>query len=87
MLSYGSLPVTKNPSNEVFSKTRCLFEAMVITGGVQTFFEKVAHLMDNTHQVGHFQKVLFAIRNFSIILSMKHLDSHHQIFLLKIIEK
>ncbi|KAF5951552.1 hypothetical protein HYC85_009496 [Camellia sinensis] len=32
-------------------------EAVVIATGVHTFFGKVAHLVDSTNQVGHFQKV------------------------------
>ncbi|KAL4298353.1 hypothetical protein GQ457_12G019620 [Hibiscus cannabinus] len=41
-------------------------EAVVIATGVDTFFGKAAHLVDSTNQVGHFQKVLTAIGNFSI---------------------
>ncbi|KAJ6854085.1 plasma membrane ATPase-like isoform X1 [Iris pallida] len=33
---------------------------------VHTFFGKAAHLVDSTHQVGHFQKVLTSIGNFCI---------------------
>lgn len=32
-------------------------EAVVIATGVHSFFGKAAHLVDSTHQVGHFQKV------------------------------
>ncbi|KAB2629484.1 plasma membrane ATPase 4 [Pyrus ussuriensis x Pyrus communis] len=58
-----SLPVTKNPSDEVFSGLTCKqgeIEAVVIATS------KAAHLVDNTNQVGHFQKVLTAIGNFCI---------------------
>ncbi|CAA6664179.1 unnamed protein product [Spirodela intermedia] len=41
-------------------------EAVVIATGVHTFFGKAAHLVDNTNNVGHFQKVLTAIGNFCI---------------------
>ncbi|XP_026420418.1 probable plasma membrane ATPase [Papaver somniferum] len=63
-LTGESLPVTKNPSDEVFSGSTCKqgeLEAVVIATGVHTFFGKAAHLVDNTNQVGHFQKVLTAI--------------------------
>ncbi|KAK6944552.1 hypothetical protein RJ641_025654 [Dillenia turbinata] len=68
-LTGESLPVTKNPSEEVFSGSTCKqgeTEAVVISTGVHTFFGKAAHLVDSTNQVGHFQKVLTAIGNFCI---------------------
>ncbi|KAA8541969.1 hypothetical protein F0562_023121 [Nyssa sinensis] len=68
-LTGESLPVTKNPGNEVFSGSTCKqgeIEAVVIATGVHTFFGKAAHLVDSTNQVGHFQKVLTAIGNFCI---------------------
>ncbi|KAK3003986.1 hypothetical protein RJ639_019239 [Escallonia herrerae] len=68
-LTGESLPVTKNPSDSVFSGSTCKqgeIEAVVIATGVHTFFGKAAHLVDSTNQVGHFQKVLTAIGNFCI---------------------
>ncbi|KAL3841056.1 hypothetical protein ACJIZ3_025647 [Penstemon smallii] len=68
-LTGESLPVTKNPYDEVFSGSTCKqgeLEAIVIATGVHTFFGKAAHLVDSTNQVGHFQKVLTAIGNFCI---------------------
>ncbi|XP_047307620.1 plasma membrane ATPase 4-like [Impatiens glandulifera] len=68
-LTGESLPVTKNPYDEVFSGSTCKqgeIEAVVIATGVYTFFGKAAHLVDSTNQVGHFQKVLMAIGNFCI---------------------
>ncbi|KAG5031031.1 hypothetical protein JHK85_015013 [Glycine max] len=68
-LTGESLPVTKNPSEEVFSGSTVKkgeIEAVVIATGVHTFFGKAAHLVDSTNQVGHFQKVLTAIGNFCI---------------------
>ncbi|KAK0572472.1 hypothetical protein LWI29_031983 [Acer saccharum] len=68
-LTGESLPVTKNPHDEVFSGSTCKqgeLEAIVIATGVHTFFGKAAHLVDSTNQVGHFQKVLTAIGNFCI---------------------
>ncbi len=68
-LTGESLPVTKNPSDEVFSGSTCKqgeIDAVVIATGVHTFFGKAAHLVDSTNQVGHFQKVLTAIGNFCI---------------------
>uniref|UniRef100_A0A0A0LWW2 Cation-transporting P-type ATPase N-terminal domain-containing protein n=1 Tax=Cucumis sativus TaxID=3659 RepID=A0A0A0LWW2_CUCSA len=62
-LTGESLPVTKNPGDEIFSGSTCKqgeIEAVVIATGVHTFFGKAAHLVDSTHQVGHFQKVLTA---------------------------
>ncbi|KAG2299621.1 hypothetical protein Bca4012_011193 [Brassica carinata] len=69
-LTGESLPATKGPGEEVFSGSTCKqgeIEAVVIATGVHTFFGKAAHLVDNTNQVGHFQKVLTAIGNFCII--------------------
>ncbi|XP_008789658.1 plasma membrane ATPase 4 isoform X1 [Phoenix dactylifera] len=68
-LTGESLPVTRNPGDEVFSGSTCKqgeIEAVVIATGVHTFFGKAAHLVDSTNQVGHFQKVLTAIGNFCI---------------------
>ncbi|KAH1067364.1 hypothetical protein J1N35_032351 [Gossypium stocksii] len=45
--------------DEVFSGSTCKqgeIEAVVIATGVHTFFGKAAHLVDNTNNVGHFQK-------------------------------
>ncbi|KAG8066516.1 hypothetical protein GUJ93_ZPchr0004g38309 [Zizania palustris] len=68
-LTGESLPVSKNPGDEVFSGSTCKqgeIEAVVIATGVHTFFGKAAHLVDSTNQVGHFQQVLTAIGNFCI---------------------
>ncbi|KAJ0031051.1 hypothetical protein Pint_14655 [Pistacia integerrima] len=68
-LTGESLPVTRNPGEEVFSGSTCKqgeIEAVVIATGVHTFFGKAAHLVDSTNNVGHFQKVLTAIGNFCI---------------------
>jgi H+-transporting ATPase len=70
-LAGESLSLTKNLTNEVFSGStvkKCEVEVVVIaTGhGVHTFFGKVAHLVDSTNQVGHFQKVLTTIDNLCI---------------------
>ncbi|KAK8968515.1 Plasma membrane ATPase [Platanthera guangdongensis] len=68
-LTGESLPVTKHPGQEVYSGSTCKqgeIEAVVIATGVHTFFGKAAHLVDNTNQVGHFQKVLTSIGNFCI---------------------
>ncbi|XP_010525880.1 PREDICTED: ATPase 5, plasma membrane-type-like [Tarenaya hassleriana] len=68
-LTGESIPVSKNPGNEVYSGSTCKqgeIEAIVIATGVHTFFGKAAHLVDSTNQVGHFQKVLTAIGNFCI---------------------
>lgn len=59
-LTGESLPVTRNPGDEVFSGSTCKqgeIEAVVIATGVHTFFGKAAHLVDSTNNVGHFQKV------------------------------
>ncbi|KAI3915303.1 hypothetical protein MKX01_035562 [Papaver californicum] len=63
------LPVTKKPSEEVYSGSTCKqgeLNAVVFATGVHTFFGKAAHLVDSTNQVGHFQKVLSSIGNFCI---------------------
>ncbi|KAL8172368.1 hypothetical protein V2J09_024172 [Rumex salicifolius] len=68
-LTGESLPVTKGSGDGVFSGSTCKqgeIEALVIATGVHTFFGKAAHLVDSTHQVGHFQEVLTAIGNFCI---------------------
>ncbi|KAJ1376970.1 P-type ATPase [Sesbania bispinosa] len=68
-LTGESLPVTRNPGDEVFSGSTVKqgeIEAVVIATGINTFFGKAAHLVDSTNQVGHFQKVLTAIGNFCI---------------------
>ncbi|CAI9754138.1 unnamed protein product [Fraxinus pennsylvanica] len=68
-LTGESLPVTKNPGDEVFSGSTCKqgeIEAVVIATGINTFFGKAAHLVDSTEQIGHFQKVLTSIGNFCI---------------------
>ncbi|KAI7735711.1 hypothetical protein M8C21_010875 [Ambrosia artemisiifolia] len=68
-LTGESLPVTKHPGDSVYSGSTCKqgeIEAVVIATGVHTFFGKAAHLVDNTNQVGHFQKVLTSIGNFCI---------------------
>ncbi|GKV50375.1 hypothetical protein SLEP1_g57082 [Rubroshorea leprosula] len=68
-LTGESLPVTKNPSDEVFSGSTCKqgeIEAVVIATGAHSFLGKAKHLVDSTNQVGHFQKVLTAIGNFCI---------------------
>jgi len=68
-LTGESLPVTKNPGDEVFSGSTCKqgeIEAVVIATGVHTFFGKAAHLVDSTNNVGHFQMVLTSIGNFCI---------------------
>lgn len=60
-LTGESLPVTKNPSDGVYSGSTCKqgeIEAIVIATGVHTFFGKAAHLVESTTHVGHFQKVL-----------------------------
>ncbi|BBN04798.1 H+-transporting ATPase [Marchantia polymorpha subsp. ruderalis] len=69
-LTGESLPVTKKPGDEVYSGSTCKqgeLEAVVIATGVHSFFGKAAHLVDSTHQVGHFQKVLTSIGNFCIV--------------------
>ncbi|KAL8152478.1 hypothetical protein V2J09_010238 [Rumex salicifolius] len=68
-LTGESLPVTKNPGDHVFSGSMCKqgeIEVVVIATGGNTFFGKAAHLVDNTGQAGHFQKVLTTIGNFCI---------------------
>ncbi|KAG0466792.1 hypothetical protein HPP92_018372 [Vanilla planifolia] len=52
-LTGESLPVTKNPGDEVYSGSTCKqgeIEAIVIATGVHTFFGKAAHLVDSTNQ-------------------------------------
>ncbi|GLU01150.1 hypothetical protein SLE2022_184740 [Rubroshorea leprosula] len=68
-LTGESVPVTKSPSDEVFSGSICKqgeIEAVVIATGVHSFLGKAEHLVDSTNQVGHVQKVLTAIGNFCI---------------------
>ncbi|XVF26504.1 hypothetical protein REPUB_Repub14bG0022200 [Reevesia pubescens] len=68
-LTGESLPVTRNPGDEIFSGSTVKqgeIEAVVIATGVHTFFGKAAHLVDSTNNIGHFQQVLTAIGNFCI---------------------
>ncbi|OMO74218.1 Cation-transporting P-type ATPase [Corchorus olitorius] len=68
-LTGESLPVNKNPGDEIFSGSTVKqgeLEAVVIATGVHTFFGKAAHLVDSTNNVGHFQLVLKSIGNFCI---------------------
>ncbi|XP_041998761.1 ATPase 8, plasma membrane-type-like isoform X1 [Salvia splendens] len=68
-LTGESLPVTKNPGDQVYSGSTCKqgeIEAVVIATGINSFFGKAAHLVDNTNNVGHFQQVLTSIGNFCI---------------------
>lgn len=68
-LTGESVAVIKRTGDEVFSGSICKqgeIEAVVIATGVSTFFGKAAHLVDTTHNVGHFQKVLTTIGNFCI---------------------
>ncbi|XP_019196670.1 PREDICTED: plasma membrane ATPase 4-like isoform X2 [Ipomoea nil] len=68
-LTGESLPVTKQPGEEVYSGSTCKqgeIEVVVIATGLHTFFGKAAHLVDSTNNVGHFQTVLTAIGNFCI---------------------
>ncbi|GLU01166.1 hypothetical protein SLE2022_184880 [Rubroshorea leprosula] len=68
-LTGESLPVTKNPSDVVFSGSICKqgeIEAVVIATGVHSFLGKAKHLVESTNQVGHFRKALTAIGNFYI---------------------
>jgi len=60
-LTRESMPITKKPWDEVFFGSTCKkgeIEVVVIAIGVHTFLGKVAHLVDYTNNVGHFQKVL-----------------------------
>ncbi|KAG6421180.1 hypothetical protein SASPL_117730 [Salvia splendens] len=68
-LTGESLPVTKNPGDQVYSGSTCKqgeLEAVVIATGINSFFGKAAHLVDSTNNVGHFQQVLTSIGNFCI---------------------
>ncbi|GLT58310.1 hypothetical protein SLA2020_312120 [Shorea laevis] len=68
-LTGESLPVTKNPSDEVFSGSICKqgeIQAVIIATGVHSFLGKAKHLVDSTNQVGHSRKALTAIGNFCI---------------------
>jgi len=54
--------VTKGPGDGVYSSSTCKLgeiEAVAIATGVQTFFGKVARLVDSRNQVGHFHKASF----------------------------
>jgi len=71
-LTGESLPVTRNPGQEVFSGSTCKqgeIEAIVIATGVHTFFGKAAHLVDSTNNVGHFQKVYIHIMIFLSLIN------------------
>lgn len=66
-LTGESLPVTKNPGDQVYSGSTCKqgeLEAVVIATGINSFFGKAAHLVDSTNNVGHFQQVNEKSKNF-----------------------
>lgn len=68
--------ITRHPEQEVFSVSTCKqgeSEVVVIATGVNTFFRKATHYVDNTNIVGQFQMVLKSIENFyicSIVVGM-----------------
>lgn len=69
--------MTRNPGSEVYSGSTCKqgeIEAVVIATGVNTFFGKAAHLVENTTHVGHFQKV----RNFKVVCLKYKVNSHEK---------
>ncbi|KAI5399768.1 putative protein S-acyltransferase 15 [Lathyrus oleraceus] len=68
-LTGKSLTVTQHPEQEVFSGSTCKqgeIEVVVIATGVNTFFRKATHSVDNTNNVGQFHMVLKSIENFRI---------------------
>ncbi|KAL2892562.1 ATPase 7 plasma membrane-type, partial [Bienertia sinuspersici] len=74
-LTGESLPVTKQAGAAVYSGSTCKqgeIEAVVIATGINTFFGKAAHLVENTTHVGHFQKILELAHNKSSIEQRVH---------------
>eukprot|EP00612_Vaucheria_litorea_P006482 CAMPEP_0171470554 /NCGR_PEP_ID=MMETSP0946-20130122/214_1 /TAXON_ID=109269 /ORGANISM="Vaucheria litorea, Strain CCMP2940" /LENGTH=1078 /DNA_ID=CAMNT_0011999947 /DNA_START=47 /DNA_END=3280 /DNA_ORIENTATION=+ len=66
-LTGESLPVTKEPGDEVYSSSvvkRGEIDCMVHATGVNTFFGKAASLVAETEEHGHLQQVLRAIGSF-----------------------
>lgn len=63
-LTGESLPVTKEPGDEVYSSSvvkRGEIDCMVHATGLNTFFGKAANLVSETEEHGHLQQVLSAI--------------------------
>jgi H+-transporting ATPase len=68
-LTGESLPVTKEPGDEVYSSCivkRGEIDCMVHATGINTFFGKAASLVAQTEEHGHLQIVLTSIGNFCI---------------------
>lgn len=72
-LTGESLPATRKSGEAVFSGSiirRGEIEAMVYATGSKTYFGKTAQLVQETHNISHFQKAVLKIGNYLIILAI-----------------
>ncbi|PNX46165.1 MAG: plasma-membrane proton-efflux P-type ATPase, partial [Thermoplasmata archaeon M8B2D] len=72
-LTGESLPVTKKSSEAVFSGAiirRGEIDALVYAIGENTYFGKTTHLVQEAHNVSHFQRMILKIGNYLIIIAV-----------------
>jgi len=72
-LTGESLPVTRNIGEAVFSGSiirRGEIEALVYATGSNTYFGKTAQLLQEVHNISHFQRAVLKIGNYLIVLAV-----------------
>jgi H+-transporting ATPase len=72
-LTGESLPATRNPGDAVFSGSivrRGQSDALVYATGANTYFGKMAQLVEQAQTVSHFQKAVLRIGNYLIVLAI-----------------
>lgn len=72
-LTGESLPVTKQPSEAVYSGSilkRGEIDALVYATGANTYFGKTARLVETTHHTSHFQRAVLKIGDYLIAIAL-----------------
>ena len=72
-LTGESLPVDKKKGQTAYSSSiikQGQMLGVVTKTGINTYIGRAANLIGNTHEVGHFQKIVATIGNFLIIVSL-----------------